>query len=83
MEKQRERLTEIRRPASGITIDTERLTRLRNEKAWTREELGTRAGVSPATVAKWENGKRRPKPAHLGQLCRALGCEPADLLAPL
>jgi transcriptional regulator with XRE-family HTH domain len=80
MEKPRERLTEIRRPASGIDIDAERLVRLRNEKPWSREKLAAAAGISPASVAKYENGTRRPKTEALAALCRALGCAPGDLL---
>jgi transcriptional regulator with XRE-family HTH domain len=83
MEKQRESVTGIRRPASGITIDVKRLKRLREEKTWSRQMLGRKAGISPATVAKLENGDRRPKPATLAAICDALGCEPAELLAPL
>jgi len=83
MKPLRESVTGIRRPASGITIDNKRLMRLRNEKTWSREELGKRAGISPATVTKLENGERRPKPATLAAICEALGCQPGDLLAPL
>jgi transcriptional regulator with XRE-family HTH domain len=83
MTKQRTRLTDIRRPASGIDIDTKRLIRLRIEKSWSREELAARTGVSPATVAAWENGERRPTTVTLAALCEALGCQPSDLLAPL
>lgn len=83
MEKERERTTGIRRPNSGITIDIKRLKRLREEKTWSRQMLGRKAGISPQTVAKLETGDRRPKPATLAALCDALGCEPTDLLAPL
>jgi transcriptional regulator with XRE-family HTH domain len=83
MEKQRVSVTGIRRPNSGITIDVKRLKRLREEKTWSRQMLGRKAGISQATVAKLENGERRPKPATLAALCDALGCEAAELLPSL
>lgn len=83
MKPLRESVTGIRRPASGIAIDRKQLKRLREGKTWSREEMGKRAGISPATVTKLENGERRPKPATLAAICEALGCEPSDLLAPL
>lgn len=70
----------IKRPAAGVDIDPAKLTRLRLEKAWTREQLAEAVGVKMVTVATWENGDRRPKTAKLAALCEALGCRPADLL---
>lgn len=72
--------TNIRRPDAGVSIDVDKLKRLRLERAWSRSELARRAGVTPDTVAKWERGHRRPKPDALGQLAAALDVEPAELL---
>lgn len=38
--------------------------------------------ITPDAIAKIENGWRRPKTATLARMCRALGCEPGDLLPP-
>lgn len=79
----RESVSGIRRPASGIDIDKKRLVRLREERTWTREELGKRAGLSRSAIAKVETGERRPSIATLAAICEALECTPSDLLAPL
>jgi DNA-binding Xre family transcriptional regulator len=81
--RQRESVTGVRHPASGINIDTVKLKQMREERTWSREMLGKRAGISPATVTKLETGERRPKPATLAAICEALCCEPAELLVPL
>jgi transcriptional regulator with XRE-family HTH domain len=70
----------IRRPASGITIDTERLVRMREEEGWGPADLAEEAGLSPSTISKIENRERRPSAAALGAICDALGCQPVDLL---
>lgn len=36
--------------------------------------------ITPDAIAKIENGWRRPKTITLARLCRALGCDPGDLL---
>lgn len=72
--------TAIRRPASGIPIDPAKLLRMRNERAWSREELAARTGISRDSIAKYENGERSPKPDKLRALCEMLDCEPAELL---
>ena len=71
-----------RRPASGITIDAGQLTRLRQEKSWDRDDLAREARLSPSMIGKIENRERRPRAATLAAICRALGCEPAELLTP-
>ena len=69
-----------RRPGSGITLAPGRLSRLRKEKSWKREDLAREAGVSVFTISKIENGERKPRTATLAAICAALGCTPADLL---
>lgn len=82
----RERKTSIRRPASGVAIDPERLRRMRERRALNRQQLAEMVimpngkPMSRDAIAKIENGARRPKPATLRALCDALGCEPDDLL---
>jgi transcriptional regulator with XRE-family HTH domain len=68
---------------SGTNIDTKRLIRLREERTWSRDLMSKRTGLSPSAIAKIENGERRPSISTLALICDALGCEPADLLAPL
>lgn len=70
-----------RRPGSGIAVDPGRLARLRAEKSWDRAALARASGLSPSMIVMIERGERRPRPATLAALCRALGCAPADLLA--
>lgn len=38
--------------------------------------------ITPDAIAKIENGHRRPKTTTLARMCKALGCEPEDLLPP-
>lgn len=76
----RESASGIRRPASGITLDTGRLVRLRNERSWSRADLAKATRLSLSTISKIENAERRPRAAALAALCAALGCTPAELL---
>jgi DNA-binding Xre family transcriptional regulator len=69
-----------RRPASGITIDIKRLTRMREEKSWDRSDLAKAAGLSESMISKIEIRARKPRAATLAAICAALGCEPGDLL---
>jgi transcriptional regulator with XRE-family HTH domain len=56
------------------------LRRLRNETALSQEELAKRSGVSRATIADLEAGKRGAQPRTLRKLAGALGVEPRELL---
>ena len=67
-------------PAAGVDLDPVKLIRLREEHAWSRWQLATKAGVTRDSIAKYENGHRRPKPGTLQALCEVLDCEPMDLL---
>lgn len=52
-------------------------------RGWSRDDLAdkvARAGRSRDSVAKIENGERRPTPGTLGALCTVLGCEPEELM---
>lgn len=55
-----------------------KLTQLREQRGWTRMELGRRARVHPATVGKIENGRQLPYPPELARLARALGVPAAE-----
>jgi DNA-binding Xre family transcriptional regulator len=78
--------TAIKRPGSGVTIDSKRLIRMREIKMLSRAQLAARMSegdgdwkITPDAIAKIENGHRRPKTSTLSRLCTALGCEPEDL----
>lgn len=83
MDAPRASATGIRRPASGITIDTGRLVRLRREKSWERHDLAREAGVSVSMIAMIERKQRRPSTGTLRAICTALGCNATDLLPEL
>ncbi len=57
------------------------LRRLRNEAALSQMELAERSGVSRATIADLEAGKRGSQPRTLRKLADALGVKPKDLLS--
>ncbi len=58
---------------------TSRLRGLRGRASLSQEELAERAGVSRATVADLELGKRKPQPKTRRKLAEALGVEPHEL----
>lgn len=79
--------TAIKRPGAGVSIDRDRLVRMREVKLLSRAQLAAKmsAGddeftITPDAIAKIENGYRRPKTSTLSRLCDALGCRPEDLL---
>jgi len=55
-----------------------RLTILREQRGWTKAELGRQAAMHPSTVGKIENGREVPYPGELAKLARALGVRSAD-----
>lgn len=55
------------------------IARYRNERALTQAELAARVGVTRRTLARWESGESRPRPAHLIALAVALGRQVVDL----
>jgi len=66
-------LTEDRRQMVG-----ERLAELREQKALTLHDLEELSGVGADGISKIENGHRKPRPATLRKLARALGIEVED-----
>ncbi len=59
---------------------TTRLRELRDRASLSQEELAERAGVSRATIADLELGKRKPQPKTRRKLAKALGVAPHELL---
>ncbi len=58
------------------------ITRLREDRLWTREELAKRAGVTPTTVTQAETGRTHVRLKTIGKLAEALGVPAARLLRP-
>lgn len=57
-----------------------RLRELRQENAYSQEELAKRAGIDRKTVNRIENGHFSPSITTLFMLCDALRIKAADLL---
>ncbi|PLS84899.1 MAG: hypothetical protein CYG60_15455 [Actinobacteria bacterium] len=56
----------------------EELTRIRNERGWTQQQLSDESGVNKATINQIERGKRSPNVETLTRLAHALGVGVAD-----
>jgi transcriptional regulator with XRE-family HTH domain len=61
-------------------VDTERLRRLRRERALSQRALAREASVGLDTVNKVETGVRDALPTTLRKLANALGVEPHELM---
>ena len=58
---------------------TSHLRELREHASLSQEELAEQAGVSRATIAELERGKRSPQPKTRRKLAEALGVAPHEL----
>jgi transcriptional regulator with XRE-family HTH domain len=61
-------------------LKTPRLRELRERVALSQEGLAKKSGVSRATIADLEAGKRPARPSTRRKLAEALGVEPAELM---
>jgi DNA-binding XRE family transcriptional regulator len=59
-----------------------RVRELRVERSLTQAELGTLAGLKPATLISIENGRHVPTLDTIHELAAALGIQPAALFPP-
>jgi predicted transcriptional regulator/transcriptional regulator with XRE-family HTH domain len=59
-----------------------RLRHYRRRAGLTLEALGQAVSRPPSYLSQLENGHREPRLSTVSQLAGALGCRPADLLAP-
>ena len=59
----------------------ETLRRLRTEKSLSQLQLAQQIYVTRSTVARWENGSRKPDTAMLARLSRCLGVNAGELLS--
>jgi transcriptional regulator with XRE-family HTH domain len=55
---------------------------LRDRVSLSQEELAEKSGVSRATIADLEAGKRTAQPKTRRKIAEALGVEPHELTAP-
>ena len=63
-----------------IKVDTERLRKLRRERALSQRDLARASGLGLDTVNKVETGVRDALPVTLRKLADALGVEPRKLM---
>ena len=56
------------------------LKRLRTLNALTQEELASKAGLTPAAVARIERNEAEPRPSTLRKLASALDVKPAKIV---
>ena len=61
-------------------LKTPRLRALREQAALSQEGLAKESGVSRATIADLEAGKRPARPSTRRKLAKALGVTPAELM---
>ncbi|MFO8010268.1 MAG: helix-turn-helix transcriptional regulator [Dehalococcoidia bacterium] len=55
------------------------LKELREERFLTQEELAEMVGVTPLTISRWENGKRKPRLKAMRKLIKALNVDPKEI----
>jgi transcriptional regulator with XRE-family HTH domain len=63
-----------------IVLRTTRLRELRERASFSQMELSERSGVSRATIADLELGKRGAQPKTRRKLAKGLGVEPWELV---
>lgn len=61
-------------------LDGHALRRLRHDQAWTLEDLSRESGVSVSFLNDMEHSRRNGSIHTLVRICRALHCDPAELL---
>jgi transcriptional regulator with XRE-family HTH domain len=65
----------------AVRVDGTKLRKLREQKLWTREELGERAGVSADQIGRIERGvTTNPQMRTIRGLVKALDVDPTKLL---
>jgi transcriptional regulator with XRE-family HTH domain len=66
----------------AVRVDGKKLRRLREQKLWTREELGERAEVSADQIGRIERGvTTNPQMRTIRGLVKALNVDPKELVA--
>ena len=64
-----------------VTVVGAKIAQARELQGLTQRALAGKLGIDRSLVAHWEAGRRSPGTLLFNPLCRALACEPADLLA--
>jgi transcriptional regulator with XRE-family HTH domain len=59
-----------------------RLREIREARFVTQAELSERTGITEATISRIEHGLQSPRISTIRKLAKALGVEPAELVAP-
>ena len=91
-ERLRNAFSSLRYPVSKITDESivqeyagdnligRKITKYREERKLSRDELAARLGVTVSTISRWENGKRIPDIVTFLKLAQVLSVEPGDLM---
>lgn len=61
-------------------LDGTALRRIRHDHGWTLEDLSYASGVSVSFLNDMEHSRRNGSIHTLVRICRALGCDPAEIL---
>ena len=67
---------------TGRPFSPKQLRIFRLESGFTQRDLARMAGVSAATVTRWEGGEIEPTPYYVRLLSRLLACDVDDLRGP-
>lgn len=65
--------------SKNTEIIVKNIIRLREEKGWSRAELGRNAGVDPSQISRYEKGDRHTGTEVLEKVADALGVELYEL----
>lgn len=58
----------------------ERMKQIREEKGLTQNEVAQRAGVTAASLSRWENEEREPTFQNVQRIAQALGATMAEMV---
>lgn len=63
-----------------LVVSGHKIRATRELQGLTQEALAKRARIARTTLVNWEVGQRQPSAPGFRALCRALKCQPGDLL---
>ncbi len=67
-------------PLNEVLAKTRGIAKLRERAGLTQKDVATAVGVDISTVRNWEYGKGTEMFVRVVKLCKALDCQPGDLL---